>query len=199
MEDPRSPEQIKEEEELAKRLKQIYKMAKANAAKKKKARVSGGGVEEAEEEVSVGHASSSQANSAQKAPLSARSAGSNASPAAKEYKPSKGNETIKEAENEDEDGDQDDADDHFGSDDEEEVSRTVFSSASHRLLSLRPACLSACLSVCFRSTPRTRRCELLSTTSPQCRMWRASWRMSSPSPRCKRPSFASSISSSLKI
>ena len=84
-------------------------MAKANAAKRKA---------KAEEE---GDEDGSHAHSLLKTPLSARSNGSNVSPAAKEYKPSKGNETIKEGENEDEDGDAEDEEDHFGSDDEEEV------------------------------------------------------------------------------
>ncbi len=108
MDDPRPPEQIKEEEELTKRLKQVYKLAKINAAKKKKAKGDDDGDDDG-----------SHAQSASKVPLSARSNGSSPSPMAKEYKPSKGHETIKEGENEDEDGEQEDEDDHFGSDDEE--------------------------------------------------------------------------------
>jgi hypothetical protein len=127
VEDPRTPDQIKEEEEITKRLKQAYKLAKLNAAKKKEKDKIGGlkkhdeyGGDQDEDEGEKHHGGS-------QGKLSARS-GQSSGRAEKESKglitPKKQGlpqETIKEGEHEDEDAENEDEEDHFGSDDEEEV------------------------------------------------------------------------------
>jgi hypothetical protein len=128
VEDPRTPDQIKEEEEITKRLKQAYKLAKLNAAKKKEKDKIGGlkkhdeyGGGDQDEDEGEKHLGGSQGK------LSARS-GQSSGRAEKESKglitPKKQGlpqETIKEGEHEDEDAENEDEEDHFGSDDEEEV------------------------------------------------------------------------------
>jgi hypothetical protein len=128
VEDPRTPEQIKEEEEITKRLKQTYKLAKINAAKKKeKGNLAAKRIDEEkdEDEASIEGRSPSKAGSdnnktsARVEETSKNTVTPTSSPA-KDYKaPKERNDTIKEGDNEDEDGEGNEEEDHFGSDDEE--------------------------------------------------------------------------------
>ena len=117
VEDPRTPEQIKEEEEITKRLKQAYKMAKVNAAKKKEKLTKADEDEDEEQQESQGGKSSARGGNSTASP-----GGGGGGAAAGKTPKKQIQATIKEVENEDEDGEEEDEEDHFGSDDEEEVS-----------------------------------------------------------------------------
>jgi hypothetical protein len=118
VEDTRTPSQIKEEEEMLKRLKQVYKAAKVNAAKKKEQKAHhGDGDDDDEEGSQAGGGSVSSKGST----TSNSKAGNKKSVISH---PPLNNEPILEGQNEDEEGENED--DHFGSDDEEPEVCSVF-------------------------------------------------------------------------